>query len=221
MKKKILLIGGKTKLRSLSLSLIEKGYSVTAINKSFQDCLNLSEINKLEVVHGDGTKQYILEDTDAGKYDIAIALTPKDEDNLIICELCKKVYKIKKVISLISDPLKKDFFYKMGIDSVVCAISAVTNFIEQQTFINNMETVIPLIDGKIKILEIPVLENYPIVNKKLCEIKFPKGVIVGSILRGELTMIPDGETMILDGDILILISSNHQEQNTLKVIKGW
>ncbi len=44
----------------------------------------------MEVIYGDASKPYVLEEAGADWMDIAIALTQNDEDNLVICELCKK-----------------------------------------------------------------------------------------------------------------------------------
>ncbi|MDO4482512.1 MAG: NAD-binding protein [Bacillota bacterium] len=220
MKKRVLLIGGRNKAKSLALSLINRGYKVSAINNNYADCMKLTEIDKLTVFHGDGTKPFVLEDSEAYKCDIAIALTSKDEDNLVICELCKKKFNIKKTVALVSDPKKTEFFYKMGIDSVVCAISAVTNIIEQQAFLDEMTKVIPVVEGRIQIAEVPVLEDAPVVGKKLWEINLPKEVIIGCILRGHETMVPRGDTRILAGDTLLIISGNNQELKAIKEITG-
>lgn len=220
MKKKVLLVGGRSKAKALALSLIKRGYQVTAVNDIYDDCLKLAEIKKLTVINGDGTKPFILEDASAESCDIAIALTSKDEDNLVICELCKKRFHVKKTVSLVSDPKKTDFFYKMGIDSVVCAISAVTSIIEQQAFVDEMANIVPLGEGRIQIAEVPVSSSAPVVGKKLWEISLPKEVIIGCILRSGTTMIPRGDTRILAGDVLVLISGNGQEIAAIKGLTG-
>ena len=51
MKKRIILIGGFHKARSLAYSLIQKGFEVTAINADYQNCQILAEINDLHVVY--------------------------------------------------------------------------------------------------------------------------------------------------------------------------
>ena len=134
MKQNVLLVGGRSKAKSLAQSLIQKGYQTTIVNSSYTDCKKLAENEKITVIHGDGTKPYVLEDAGANHMNIAIALTSKDEDNLVICELCKKKFRIPKTLSLLSDPQKTNFFYKMGVNRVICAISAVTGIIEQQAF---------------------------------------------------------------------------------------
>ena len=114
MKTKVLLVGGRSKAKSLAVSLINKGYQVTVINDTLEDCVKLSEIDRLTVIHGDGTRPFVLEDASAQDADIAIAMTAKDEDNLVICELCKKKFQVKKTVALLTDPKKTDFFLQDG-----------------------------------------------------------------------------------------------------------
>ena len=220
MKGNVLLVGGRSKAKSLAQSLLKKGYRVTVINKDLPDCEKLAENEKLIVIHGDGTKPYVLEDAGAGNAEIAIALTPRDEDNLVICELCKKKFRVPKNLSLLSDPQKTDFFYKMGVDSVVCAISAVTSIIEQQAFMEEMAKAIPIGEGRVQLLEVPITETDPAAQKQVWEIDLPKEVIIGCILRRDQTLIPRGDTRILAGDILVLISGNEQEEIAILELKG-
>ncbi|MDF3005307.1 MAG: trkA 3 [Oscillospiraceae bacterium] len=220
MKKAVLLIGGRSKAKSLAMSLIKKGYHVTVINDTYEDCLKLAEIDKLTVINGDGTKPFVLEDASAADADIAIAMASKDEDNLVICELCKKRFHVKKTVALVSDPKKTEFFYKMGIDSVVCAITAITNIIEQQAFMDEIANLVPIGEGRVSIAEVPIPGTAPVVGKKLWEINLPKEVIIGCILRGDTTVVPRGDTRVLAGDMLILISSGKQELAAIKELTG-
>ncbi|MGN0628445.1 MAG: potassium channel family protein [Oscillospiraceae bacterium] len=220
MKKSVLLVGGYRKAKSLSSSLIKKGYQVTAVNSIYADCEKLAENEKLTVINGDGTRPYILEDAGAEHMDMAIALTSKDEDNLVICELCKKKFHVKKTVALLSDPQKTDFFYKMGVDSVVCATSAITSIIEQQAFMDEMANIVPIGEGRVQIIEIPITAADPAAQKQIWEINLPKEVIVGCILRGDKTIIPRGDTRILEGDDLVLLSGNNKKSAVIKELKG-
>ena len=215
-KKHIVLIGGFSKARSLATSLIKKGYRVTAINNDYEHCRVLAGIDKLKVFHGDGSQPFILEDANAYNADIAIALTDRDDDNLVICELCKKQFHITKTVALISDPKKTEFFYRMGIDSVVCAISAITSIIEQQAFLDEIATLGSASKGRIRITQVPISEESNSRNKKLSELSLPKEVIIGCVLRGYKSIIPSGDTRILNGDVLVLISFDESEPAAVK-----
>ena len=136
MRQKVLIVGGRNKAKTLSQLLIRQGYRVTIVNNDYSDCEKLAENSKLKVFCGDGTDPYILEEADAAGMDIAVALTPKDAANLVICQLCRKKFKIPKTVSLLSDLNKLDFFYKMGIDDVICVAKDVFEHIDGQQYEN-------------------------------------------------------------------------------------
>ena len=220
MKKHVLLVGSFTKARSLAGSLTQKGYHVTIINASPQECEILAKLRGVHVILGDGTKPYVLEDADARNMDIAIALTPRDSDNLVICQLCKKKFHVPKTVSVLNDPKKTEFFYQMGVDSVVCTTNVITGIIEQQAFMDEMATVIPLADGSPGIAEVPIPAGAPSVGRKLMELELPAEVILGCILRNGRGLIPRGDTRIHAGDIIVLISSKKQEMPAIKKLTG-
>lgn len=220
MKKKIVIIGGFHKARSLANSLCSKGYKITLINDNFEQCKIIAENEGINVVKGDGSKPYVLEDADIFGYDMAIAMKSDDEDNLVICELCKLKFDVKKTVALVNDPKKIDFFSMMGVDSVVCAINAITGIIEQQALVDEITTLIPIGEGNISIVEVRIPQTSPVVQKKVWEIKLPSEVIIGCILRGENSMIPRGDTRLLAGDKLILISSRENQISAIKELTG-
>lgn len=217
---RVLLIGGRSKAKSMAASLLEQGYQVTAVNSSYEDCVMLAEIKGLNVIHGDGTKPYILEEAQAGTCDIAIALTSKDTDNLVACQLCKKRFSIPKAVSLLADPDKIGFFTQMGVDSVVCAVSGITNIIQQQAFISDISSAIPVGHGRVQIIEVEIPSQSPAAGKKLWEITLPKESIVGCVLRGDATLIPRGDTRILSGDTLVVITASGQEMEAVYALTG-
>ena len=218
--KKILLIGGRSKAKSLAASLIAQGYHVVAINASREDCLMLAEMKGLHVYYGDGTKPYVLDEAGAAECTIAIALTSKDEDNLVACQLCKKKFHLQKTVSLVSDPKKTEFFRQMGVDSVVCAISAVTSIIQQQAFIDEMVNILPVGYGQVQIVEVHIPDHAPSADKKLWEIELPKEVVIGCVLRGDQALIPRGDTRIHEGDTLVVIAGNGQELSAIQALTG-
>lgn len=215
---KVLLIGGRGKAKSLAESLLAQGYHVTIINNSYEDCEQLADMKNLNVYHGDGTKPYVLDEAGAAECSIAIALTAQDQDNLVACQLCKKYFGVKKTVSLVSDPAKTEFFHQMGIDSVVCAISAVTSIIQQQAFIDDMVNIVPVGYGQVQIVEVHIPGDAPISGKKLWEIDLPKEVVVGCILRQDKALIPRGDTRINAGDTLVVIASSGQEMKAIQIL---
>jgi len=220
MNKKIILIGGYRKAVSLTASLIKKGYKITVINNDMEKCRQMAKNADVNVIFGDGTKPFVLEEAGADTAAVSIALTSDDATNLIVSELCKKKYFVRKTVALVNDPSKTEFFHKMGVDSVVCAINAITSIIEQNATVEQIANSIPLGDGRVSIAEVGVDGNSPALDKKLWEINLPKEVIIGCILRGDQTIIPRGDTRVLGGDTLVVISSTKEEQEAVIALTG-
>lgn len=220
MRMQVLLIGGFDIARTLAVSLLKKKYHVTVIHPDYACCKQLADIDGLQVIHGDGSKPFILEEAGARRTDIAIALTENDADNLVICELCKKRLGVTKTVSVIKNAENTAFFRQMGIDAVVCATNTITGIIEQLAFIHDMTALVPVGDGRVSIAEVSIPEGAPAANQKLWEINLPRDVIVGCILRKDQTLIPRGDTRIMAGDSLILLSSAHQEMDAIRKLTG-
>jgi len=219
MKQKIFLIGGDNTTKMLTSSLAEREYNVNVIHQDRVFCEEIAVNPKVRVFCGDGTLPNILENTPIHNADIVLALMPRDEDNLVTCQLAKKRFGAKKTVALITDPKKTEFFYKMGIDSVVCEVTSVAGIIEQQVFMEEISTLIPIGDGKIKITQIPVGADSPVVNKSMRDIALPNDVLIGCIVRAGEGMIPRGSTVIGAGDILVVISTASQD-NLTKILTG-
>lgn len=220
MKKRVLIVGGFHKAHSLAASLLAMGYEVTAVNSDYEACKSLAGIQALRVIHGDGSKPYVLEDANAQDTDIAIALTQEDHENLVICELCKTNFHVRRTIALVNDARRTEFFYQMGVDSVVCAVNAITRMVEQQAFLEGIAARIPIGEGRISIAEVLIPGTAPAVGKRIWELDLPKEAIIGCVLRGETSMIPRGDTVILAGDMLVLISANKQEMEAIRELTG-
>ena len=217
---KILLIGGCRKAKSLAVSLLEQGYQVTVINNDYDYCLKLAQIENLRVIYGDGTKPNVLEEAGGPDFDIAIAITSKDADNLVACQLCKKKFGIAKTVALVGDPNKREFFTRIGVDSVVCAISTVTAIIQQQAFVDEMTNIMPVGQGRVQIIEVQIPKDSNTVGKKLSEISLPNEGIVGCVIRGDTTIIPRGNTHIFADDTLIVITESGHEKKMVNVLTG-
>ncbi|HPW53670.1 MAG TPA: NAD-binding protein [Erysipelotrichaceae bacterium] len=220
MNQHIFIVGNSLQVKSLAESLINKKHPVTIISNNMAFCKELSQIDNLTVVLGQGDKRYVLEDADINKCDIMIAMTDSDSDNLVICLMAKKIFQVKKTISLVSDAKKTAFFHQMGIDSAVCTTSAITTIIEQQAIMDELATMIPIGEGRVRISEVKVSVDSPIANKTLFDIALPAQSIIACILRGQSTIIPRGSTRILADDMLLLVAAVEDEIEAIELITG-
>jgi trk system potassium uptake protein TrkA len=116
---KIILAGGRRITYNLAKMLISKGSNVVVINKDKKYCEELSREIKALVINGDASKIEILQRVEIFENDIILALTPQDEDNLIISQLCIRVLNVKNVYTLVNDPENVEVFNRLGIENVI------------------------------------------------------------------------------------------------------
>lgn len=216
----IIIIGGGEKIHFLAKSFISKGYNVTIINDDPEYCKKLARRHRAKIVLGDGTKPYIMEDAGISATDMVIALTPNDPDNLVICQLAKNVYKVKKNFAIVNDPRNIEIFKKLGVETVISTALIIASLIEQKVLVDDITNLIPIEEGKVALMEIEIHEDDPVTGKYLKEINFPEDGIVGCIIRNGEAVIPRGSTQILKFDKLVILSLPRVQSAILKTIRG-
>ena len=78
-----LLIGGGKIGYYLTKVLIEKGYDESVVEKEKEACQKFANDLNITVIKGDGTSVSVLEQAGVADADSVIAVTGRDEDNLV------------------------------------------------------------------------------------------------------------------------------------------
>ena len=216
----IVIAGGKSKADFLIESFLKKKHHLTVINDDLKYCEYLASNHGISVVHGVPYKQETLNGANIHNYDVLIALSHLDADNLAVCQLAKKVYNIQKTVCVVSNPNNVDFFKQLGVNTVISATYLVSNMIEQASTIENLIATLALENNKIILTEMVVNSDYPVCNKRLIDIKFPHGIIISCILRNDNMIVPNGATVIYPNDKLLIISSPDFQQQIIDIVSG-
>lgn len=72
-------------------------------------------------------------------------------------------------------------------------------------------------DPAVHLTEVRLPEGHPWINKTLKDISIPEGMLAVMILRGQETLIPRGDTMVLAGDTIILNSPAYTDDGNMKL----
>ena len=84
----------------------------------------------------------------------------------------------------------------------------------------SMESLYRLADGKVEALEFRVNEGALCAGKPLRELKLKSGVLISTVIRGERSMVPDGNTVILPGDHAVVITAAGRLQNIDEIVEA-
>ena len=98
-------------------------------------------------------------------------------------------------------------FKKLGIDSVISSTYLLGQTIKSELSIESMINTLSFENNKIVVTEYEVLERLKICNKALKDIKFPDNISVCCIYRYSGLIIPNGNTILLKNDKILVVSS--------------
>ncbi len=211
----IIVVGGGKVGFHLAKILLSYKHNVVVIETHPGLCERVANQLNVSVCNGDGTTIDKLNEVNASKADILVATTGRDEDNLIACQLAKNYFKVKRTISRVNNPKNICIFEKLGVDLAVSSTSIIADFIEREIDYQGIRTLTSLKSGRIIISEIQVSECAGICGKSLKDVKLPVDNILISVIRDEEIIIPNGFTVIQKGDI-VLIASSDKDQEKLK-----
>lgn len=215
---RICIAGGRTQADFLIQNLKAQKHKLVVINEDENYCKHLSSLHKVPVFCGNPSKYYILQEADIEGFDVLVALTHSDADNLAICQFAKRCFHVKKVICTVTNPKNVALFKELGITNVISSTYMVAQHITQATTVANLVNTLSFEDDII-ISEVNIENDFQCVNKTLREIIFPPNTIVCCIIRkGQDLIIPDGDSVIRGGDRLLVLTNQKNQAKALSAI---
>ncbi len=216
----IVIAGGGKIGYYLAKTLMPYKHKVSIIEIKKELCEKIANELNVPVMHGDGTRLDDLADSGIRAADIFIAVTGRDEENLIACQLAKKSFGVKRTIARVNNPKNIQVFETLGVDIAVSSTSIIADLIEQEVDYSGMKTLMKLETGKVVLSEIAIMETSPVAGRSLKEIEFPRDCILVSVIRGEEVIIPNGFTVLKSGDYVIAVSSREKQQELKRYFIG-
>jgi trk system potassium uptake protein TrkA len=207
----ILIAGGGKVGVNLARELYENGHEVAVIERDNSRAAAL--VNKLDcpVFIGDSSTHDVLEAAGAPRARVFVAATGSDQDNLIACQVAKKVFGVPKTIARASNPKNEEVMARLGVDSTVSSTAIIEQVIERELPTVRIKTLLSLQSGAFQILEYPLDTYSPATGRLVRDIDFPPESNIIAILRGKTTVVPRGETLLSEGDVVVALVNAEQE----------
>jgi trk system potassium uptake protein TrkA len=192
--------------------------SITVIEKDYEDCVRLSEeLDSSLVIMGDATDLDLLRKEGVSDADILICMTDNDKVNMLACLIAKSLG-VKHTISQVRQSdyiaLMATVGIDVGISPRVLTANAILKFIKGGS---NLLSMTLLDHGDAEMLEFHVAEKSPLVFKKLKDMNFPKGALIGSIMRGDQVLIAKGDEVLMPEDHITVFTIPERIDAILKL----
>ncbi|GMV06137.1 MAG: Trk system potassium transport protein TrkA [Gemmatimonadota bacterium] len=207
--RRVMIAGGSAEGEFLAEILEEHGVESTILDRDRRRCLELAErLPRSLVLHADATDLELLEMEGVSGIDGFVSATGHDETNLLSSLLAKTVG-AKKVVSLVHKFEYLRLVPRVGIDASVSPRMSTVNAILRYVRRGRVMTVASLSGIDAEAIEFRVEEGARAAGLALKDLDFPKGAIVGTILRGPEIIIPRGDDRMLPGDEVIVFTLPH------------
>ena len=210
--KDVFMGGGGRSSHYLTALLEGMGLRVKLVERSMDRCRELSELlPHTMIICGDGTDQELLESENVAASDAFVALTDRDEDNLII-SLYAMQQGVQKVVAKSNRQNYAGIARAVGLDSVISPkLITAAQILQVVRGMQNsqgsvMNTFYRIADGSAEAMEFTVRDTTRHLRTPLKDLHLKNGILLAVIMRGREIIIPEGSSYIQEGDSVILIS---------------
>ena len=210
--RRVSILGGSRIAQYLAWVLTDIGTHVTIVEKDEAKCLTLAEkLPKVTVIHGDGTNHDLLESEGIFHCDAFIAVTDRDEENLLMA-LTAKRYGVKKVVPKMSRMGYLDIVNLTGLDTVISPKAIIASQISSYVrgLANSqgsaVESLHYILGGAIEAVEFTATSATHFLDRPLSDLHFRNGLLVAAIVHNGRMEIPNGHSQIHAGDRVIVVA---------------
>ena len=221
-----IIVGGGRIAHYLVEIINELGVTSKIIDNDYEKCKELNEIlPDAIVIHGDGTDHELLLSENLKEADAFIALTGRDEENLIT-SLFAINNNVKNVITKITRFNYNVIAKNIGIDSIISPKEITANKILKYIRLLKthnkcyIENIYKIFNERAEAVEFLINEETSWLNVKLKDLNIDHDVIIATIIRENKIIIPSGEDKILKGDRIVVITKGIRLLDLNTILSG-
>jgi trk system potassium uptake protein TrkA len=181
----------------------------------------------LRTVTGSASHPSVLMEAGIDDADLLIAVTQSDETNLVACKLAARMFNVPRRIARIratdflDDPkvLGPDGF---EVDLSICPEQVLTDYIAKLVEFPEALQVLDFAGGQVSLVAVRAYQGGPMVGRPVKEIR---GHIPGidtrivAIFRRDGAIMPDGDTVIEDGDEVFCLAASDNIRQVMKELR--
>ena len=217
----IVIVGGGRIGKFLAQRLVAGQHTVVLIEKDEETAQKLAmDLKGITVILGNGCETSILEQATIDRAEVVAAVTGLDEDNFIVCQIAKELFKTKRTIARVNDPDNERAFNDLGIDVPIGATVILGKIIEEEASFADVVELFSFKRGKLSLIRVDLPETSPVINKRLQELQLPPSSVLVSIMRADEIVIPKGDTVLRPMDDVIALTLVEHKQRLLNYLIG-
>ncbi|MBI1209342.1 MAG: Trk system potassium transporter TrkA [Azospirillum sp.] len=207
---KVIVCGAGQVGSNIARYLASEGNDVTVVDQSPALIEKIGETLDVQALVGFASHPDTLDQAGAADADMIIAVTLADEVNMVACQVAHVLFKIPTKIARVRNqsylkPQWAELFNRdrLPIDVIISPEIEVARGIARRLQVPGAFDMIPLADGKVRVIGVLCSANCPILHTPLRQLTglFPDlNIEVVAIVRNDRAIIPTSDDQMLPGD---------------------
>jgi trk system potassium uptake protein TrkA len=157
-------------------------------------------------VHGNGTDPEVLESAGVRRAGTVVAVTDRDETNLVVTSLAKFEFGVPRTIARVNNP-KNAWLYgeDMGVDVALNQADIMGHLVAEEMSLGEMMTLLKLRRGQYALVEEQVHPASAAAGRAVADLALPAACVLVGLLRGPDLVTPHGDTVLRAGDEVLAV----------------
>src|SRR5690606_13562531 len=224
---KIIILGAGQVGGSLAENLASEANDITVVDKDLNRLRALQDRLAIRHLHGPASYPGTPRDAAAVDADMLIAVTNSDEVNMVACQVAQTLFKTPTKISRVranSYLAKKQLFSPEAfpIDVLISPEQTVTQYITRLIDNPGALQVLEFSGGLVRLVGIEAVAGGPLVGHELAYLRQHLPHVdtrVAAIYRKNRPIIPQGDTVIEEGDEVFFIAASKHIGNVMSELQ--
>jgi len=218
---KVIVAGAGSVGVAIADDLTAKGYDVTVMENDQAAYERITNSSQLQVFQGDGCEVASLQAAGVGSADVVVAATGDDEDNLVISLLAKQEFAVPRVVARVNNSKNQWLFNESwGVDVSVSTPQQLTALVEEAVSVGSLVRLLQFEKGAANLVEVTLAEDSPALSATVAELDFPREATIVAVVREGRLIVPRGDTLLVEGDEVLVLSTEDAEERVQQVLVG-
>jgi trk system potassium uptake protein TrkA len=182
----------------LATMLSVEGHNVTVIDRDDSAFKRLGSTFNGVTVKGLGFDEEVLIEAGISTADVFAAVTDLDNTNLMAAEVARKIFGVPHVVARLYNPARERTYQQLDMD-YVCGTTLVAESLLEKIEAGHGHHVQTI--GDVEVIEFRAGKG--VEGKRVSDVEIEHQFRIAAMSRGSVTFVPQRDTMLQPGDIVI------------------
>lgn len=216
----IVIVGCSPTGYQLCKLLMVEGHEVLVLEKNLSRCQLVWDEMGSVVMQGDGADQVDLRRAGAARADTLVAVTGKDETNLVACQMAKHLFSVDRTVATIKDPRNQAIFRVLGVDSVINAGDLILGSLERTVVGSGFNHLANLREPNSVLVSLIIPDDAAVVGRALKDIEPTEHTFFSVVLRGSRALAPRDDLVLEAEDEIYAVTVSERELELYEKLTG-